>query len=153
VLIVCTGNSARSQIAEGLLRHEAGDAFEVFSAGTAPGQLRPEAIAVMREFSVDTSNQAAKPLDQFLGQRFDYIITVCDRAREQCPSFPGEYVRLHWPFEDPATIDDRTPEQRLEAFRNVRDKIHARIMFFLGEGAYSPDPQRAPTTADPAGLN
>lgn len=138
VLIVCTGNSARSQIAEGLLRHEAGEAFDVFSAGTAPGQLRPEAIAVMREFSVDISGQKAKPLDQFLGQSFDFVITVCDKAKEQCPSFPGEYVRLHWPFEDPAAADERSPEQRLQDFRNVRDKIHARIMFFLGEGSYYP---------------
>ena len=138
VLIVCTGNSARSQIAEGLLRHEAGDSFDVFSAGTAPGQLRPEAIAVMREFSVDISGQKAKPIDQFLGQPFDFVITVCDKAKELCPSFPGEYVRLHWPFEDPAAADERSPEKRLQDFRNVRDKIHARIMFFLGEGAYYP---------------
>ena len=137
VLIVCTGNSARSQMAEGFLRHEASDRFDVFSAGTDPGTLRPEAIQVMAEISVDISSQRAKPLDGFLGESFDYVITVCDKAREQCPAFPGETLHLHWPFDDPARAEG-TPEQRLDTFRKLRDKIPARVMVFLGEGHYWP---------------
>ena len=135
VLIVCTGNSARSQMAERLLRHEGGDRFEVYSAGTDPGTLRPEAVAVMKEMSIDISQQRSKSLDLFLGQPFDYVITVCDRAREKCPAFPGEMLRLHWPFDDPAAAGP-SAEDRIRAFRNVRDSIHARVMFFLGEGSY-----------------
>lgn len=135
VLIVCTGNSARSQMAEGLLRHEAGDRFDVFSAGTEPGQLRPEAVAVMKEIGIDISNHRSKPVEEFTGQSFDYVITVCDRAKEKCPSFPGDGLRLHWPFDDPASVHE--PENaRVEAFRRIRDRIHARLMVFLGEGAY-----------------
>jgi arsenate reductase len=135
VLIVCTGNSARSQMAEGLLRHEAGDMFDIVSAGTEPGTLRPEAVAVMREIAVDISGQWSKPLNQFLGQHFDYVITVCDKAKELCPVFPGEALRLHWPFDDPASAPG-TDEERLGAFRRARDRIHARLMVFLGEGDY-----------------
>ena len=102
VLFVCTGNSARSQMAEGLLRHEAGDRFEVFSAGTHPTQVRPEAIVVMREIGIDISPHRSKSVDEFAGQAFDYVITVCDNANETCPVFPGRARRLHWPFEDPA---------------------------------------------------
>ena len=122
-------------MAEGLLRHEAGDRFEIVSAGTDPGTLRPEAVAVMREMAVDISGQRSKPLDQFLGQHFDYVITVCDKARERCPVFPGETLRLYWPFDDPASAQG-SDEERLEAFRKVRDRIHARLMVFLGEGHY-----------------
>jgi arsenate reductase (thioredoxin) len=100
VLIICTGNSARSQMAEALLRHEAGDLYEVFSAGTNPGAGRPEAVTVMREISVDISAQRSKPMTMFQGQPFDFIITVCDKAREECPVLSGETERLHWPFED-----------------------------------------------------
>jgi arsenate reductase len=137
VLIVCTGNSARSQMAEGFLRHEARDRFDVVSAGTDPGTLRPEAIQVMAEIAVDISSQRAKPLEEFLGQSFDYVITVCDKAREQCPAFPGETLHLHWPFDDPAKVHG-APEERLATFRKLRDKIHARVMVFLGEGHYWP---------------
>src|SRR5438128_5852160 len=90
VLILCTGNSARSQMAEGLFRHETGDSCEVFSAGTNPAQVRPEAIAVMSEIGIDISGQRSKPVEEFTGQEFDYVITVCDHARELCPVFPGE---------------------------------------------------------------
>ena len=90
VLILCTGNSARSQMAEGLLRHDAGDRFEVFSAGTKPSQVRPEAIAVMRELGIDISGHRSKSVDEFAGQPFDYVLTVCDNAKESCPIFPGE---------------------------------------------------------------
>ena len=96
VLVVCSGNSARSQMAEALIRHEAGDVFEVFSAGTHPAQVRTEAVAVMRELGIDISAQRSKPLSEFEGQKFDFVITVCDRAREECPDFRGEQIgRAH----------------------------------------------------------
>ena len=135
VLVVCSGNSARSQMAEALIRHEAGDVFEVSSAGTHPGQVRVEAVAVMLDLGIDISAQGSKALTEFEGQKFDFVITVCDKAREECPVFPGEPQRLHWPFEDPAAFTE-TGEERLHAFRKLRDRIHARVMVFLGEGAY-----------------
>lgn len=135
VLAVCSGNSARSQMAEALIRHEAGDVFDVFSAGTHPAQVRAEAVAVMQDLGIDMSSQRSKPLTEFEGQEFDFVITVCDRAREECPIFSGEPERLHWPFEDPAAFTE-TGEERLQAFRRLRDRIHARVMVFLGEGAY-----------------
>lgn len=135
VLFICTGNSARSQMAEALLRHEAGDLYEICSAGTHPAAVRPEAVTVMREISVDISAQRSKPISTFQGQQFDFIITVCDKAREECPVLSGESERLHWPFEDPASFIE-VDEERLYAFRRLRDRIHARVMVFLGEGAY-----------------
>ena len=122
-------------MAEALIRHEAGDMFEVSSAGTHPAQVRVEAVAVMRELDIDISSQRSKPLTEFEGQNFDFVITVCDKAREECPIFSGAPERLHWPFEDPAAFTE-TGEGRLHAFRKLRDKIHARVMVFLGEGAY-----------------
>jgi arsenate reductase (thioredoxin) len=132
VLFLCTGNSARSQMAEGLLRHEAGELFEVFSAGTHPTQVRPEAIAVMNEIGSDISGHRSKSIDEFEGQDLDTVITVCDDAEESCPVFSGQTQRLHWPFEDPAAVEG-TEEQRKDAFRKVRDRIRGRIMVFLGE--------------------
>jgi arsenate reductase len=133
ILFLCTGNSARSQMAEGLLRHEAGDRFEVFSAGTHPSLVRPEAIAVMNEIGIDISGHRSKSVDEFTTQKLDTVITVCDNAKESCPVFPGGTRRLHWPFEDPALVQG-TDEQRKDAFRKIRDRIHGRIMVFLGEG-------------------
>lgn len=130
VLILCTGNSARSQMAEGLLRHEGGDRFEVFSAGTRPSQVRPEAIAVMAEIGLDISRHRSKSVDEFVGKDLDFVITVCDNAKETCPVFPGSVKRLHWPFEDPAAVEG-SGEVRKAAFRRVRDRIHGRIMVFL----------------------
>src|SRR2546430_1627584 len=104
ILILCTGNSARSQMAEGLLRHDAGDRFEVFSAGTEPRQLRPEAIAVMGEIGIDISSHRSKSVDQFTGQRFDYVLTVCDHAQESCPVFGGKTVTIHQSFKDPGAL-------------------------------------------------
>jgi arsenate reductase len=130
VLILCTGNSARSQMAEGLLRHEAGDRFEVFSAGTRPSHVRPEAIAVMAEIGLDISSHRSKSVDEFVGQDLDLVITVCDNAKETCPVFPGTVKRLHWPFEDPAAVEG-SEEVRKAAFRRIRDRIHGRIMVFL----------------------
>jgi arsenate reductase len=132
VLILCTGNSARSQMAEGLLRHEAGDAFEVFSAGTKPTAVRPEAIEAMSEIGIDISAHRSKSVDEFAGRQLDYVITVCDNAKESCPIFPGETTRLHWPFEDPAAVQG-SEEERKAVFRKIRDQIHGRIMVFLRE--------------------
>ena len=126
VLFLCTHNSARSQMAEGLLRHEAGERFEVFSAGTHPSKVRPEAIAVMKEIGIDISGHRSKSVDEFAGPDLDMVITVCDNAKESCPVFPGPTERLHWPFEDPASVEG-TEEQRQDAFRRVRDQIHGRI--------------------------
>jgi arsenate reductase (thioredoxin) len=122
ILILCTGNSARSQMAEGLLRHDAGDRFEVFSAGTKPGQVRPEAIAVMRELGIDISTHRSKSVDEFADENFDYVLTVCDSAKESCPIFPGHTNRLHRSFDDPAAVQGSEPE-RLAVFRRVRDEI------------------------------
>lgn len=132
VLILCTGNSARSQMAEGLLRHEAGDLFEVASAGVNPTRVRPEAIEVMRESGIDISAHHSKSVDEFIGQQFDYVITVCDNANEQCPTFPGHTKRIHWSFEDPAAVEG-DEVARLEVFRRVRDEItnHLRMLFEL----------------------
>jgi len=122
VLILCTGNSARSQMAEGLLRRDAGDRFEVSSAGTRPSQVRPEAIAAMRELGIDISGQRSKSVDEFAGQSFDYVLTVCDNARESCPIFPGKTAMIHRSFEDPAALEG-SKEERLALFRRVRDEM------------------------------
>lgn len=132
VLILCTGNSARSQVAEGLLRHAAGDRFEVFSAGTKPSIVRPEAIAVMHEIGIDISGNRSKSVNEFDGQQLDYVITVCDNAKESCPIFPAATKRLHWPFEDPASVQG-SEDERNSAFRKVRDRIRTRIRTFLDE--------------------
>ncbi len=129
VLILCTGNSARSQMAEGLLRHEGGATFEVHSAGTHPASVRPEAVAVMSELGIDISQHWSKSVDEFRGQEFDFVITVCDNANAACPHFPGNTRRLHWPFEDPAAVTG-TLAERLAAFRQVRDQIRAKVREF-----------------------
>ncbi len=130
VLILCTGNSARSQMAEGLFRHQGGDRYEVFSAGTQPSIVRPEAIAVMQEIGIDISGHRSKSVDEFVAQPLDLVITVCDNANESCPVFPGRTKRLHWPFEDPAHVEG-SDEQRKAAFRRVRDQIQLKIRSFL----------------------
>src|SRR3984893_16699830 len=112
ILILCTGNSARSELAEGLLRHDAGDRFEVFSAGTKPSQVRPEAIAAMRELGIEISSHRSQSVDEFNGQQFDYVLTVCDHAKESCPIFPGQTVAVHHNFEDPAALQG-SDEERL----------------------------------------
>ena len=130
VLILCTGNSARSQMAEGLLRHLANNRFEVASAGVAPTQVRPEAIAVMSEMGVDISHHHSKSVDEFTGQEFDYVITVCDNANEQCPIFPGNTKRVHWSFDDPAAAEGDEPA-RLAVFRRIREEILHRLRLFV----------------------
>ena len=129
VLILCTGNSARSQMAEGLLRHDAGDLFEAFSAGTRPSRVRPEAIEVMRELGIDISSQRSKSVDEFMDQLFDYVLTVCDNAKESCPVFPGKTVTMHRGFEDPAAFEG-SPDERLAHFRRVRDELREYLSTF-----------------------
>jgi len=129
VLILCTGNSARSQMAEGILRHDAGERFDVESAGTTPGSVRPEAIAAMQELGMDISRHRSKSVVEFDGQRFDYVITVCDSARETCPVFFGGAKRLHRSFDDPAARHG-SDEERLELFRRVRDELRAYLTDF-----------------------
>jgi arsenate reductase (thioredoxin) len=131
VLFLCTGNSARSQMAEGLLRHLAGDRFEVTSAGTRPVGLNPYAVEVMQEIGIDLTNHRSKSIEEFLIQPFDYVITVCDRAKAACPVFPAAVSSLHWNFEDPAAATGGKDE-RLAVFRHVRDEIADRIRTFLG---------------------
>ncbi len=128
-LILCMGNSARSQMAEGLLRHDAGNVYEVFSAGTKPSHVRPEAIAVMREVGIDISGHRSKSVDEFAGQDFDYVITVCDNAKESCPLFPAKTKRIHWSIEDPAAAQG-SEEELLAAFRRARDELRARLHAF-----------------------
>ena len=132
VLVLCTGNSARSQMAEGLFRHLGGDRYEVFSAGTHPSLVRPEAIAVLAEIGIDISGQRSKSVDEFVSQPLDLVITVCDNAKESCPVFPGRTERLHGPFEDPAHLEG-TEDERKAAFRKVRDQIRQRIQAFLAD--------------------
>jgi len=134
VLILCTGNSARSQMAEGLLRHLAADRFEVASAGVAPGHVRPEAVEVMRELGIDISSHRSKSVDEFIEQEFDYVITVCDNANEQCPVFPGRTKRIHWSFDDPAAAQG-DESARLGFFRRVRDEISERLEEFIRSGS------------------
>jgi arsenate reductase len=130
VLFLCTGNSARSQMAEGLLRTFGGGDFEINSAGTDPKELNPLAIEAMRESGIDISGQQSKSLERFLGQHFDYIITVCDRARDTCPTFPGDNQRIHWGFEDPAAVTGTRAEQ-LAVFRRVRNEISERLRVWV----------------------
>lgn len=129
VLVLCTANSARSQMAEGLLRHGKGDPYEVFSAGTHPKPVRPEAIAVMQELGIDISGQQSKNVDEFIGQHFDYVLTVCDSAKESCPIFPGKAVTIHHNFEDPANVQG-SEEERLALFRRVRDEMRQYLRGF-----------------------
>jgi arsenate reductase len=132
VLILCTGNSARSQMAEGLLRDIAGDRFEVESAGTIASFVRPQAIAAMAEIGIDISGHRSKCLDEFLNTEFDYVITVCDNANETCPIFPGPAKRIHWSFDDPAEATG-SQDQVAAVFRRVRDEIAKRLREFAAE--------------------
>ncbi|OGW81065.1 MAG: protein-tyrosine-phosphatase [Omnitrophica bacterium GWA2_52_8] len=126
VLILCTGNSCRSQMAEGILRHHGGDKFEVFSAGTKPSKVNEAAVEVMREIGIDISGQRSKNVSEFSRQHFHYIITVCDNAKEACPVFPGSGIRLHWAFPDPPHEKKRT-QAVMDEFRRVRDLIHEKF--------------------------
>ncbi|MEO0156184.1 MAG: arsenate reductase ArsC [candidate division WOR-3 bacterium] len=132
VLFLCYHNSARSQMAEGLLRELGGDKFDVYSAGIEPTKVHPLAIKVMQEIGIDISNQKSKSAVDFLSEHFGYIITVCDDAKEKCPVFPGIAMRLHWPFEDPA-LASGSEEKKLLVFRKVRDQIREKIINWLNE--------------------
>ena len=131
VLILCTGNSARSQMAEGLLRQLGGSAVEVHSAGTRASFVRPEAIQVMAELGIDISGHWSKTVDEFLGQPFDYVITVCDHANEICPVFPAKTNRIHQSFEDPPAPGVGSEAERLVIFRRVRDELRVWLTGFL----------------------
>lgn len=130
VLFLCTGNSARSQMAEGILRHWAGDRFEVFSAGTRPAGLNPNAVTAMAEMGIDIAGRRSKSVEEFADQQFDYVITVCDSAKESCPIFPGAAQRIHYSFQDPAAAQGSVEEQ-MAVFRRVRDQIDERLREFL----------------------
>jgi protein-tyrosine-phosphatase/DNA-binding transcriptional ArsR family regulator len=129
VLFLCTHNSARSQMAEAILRQMGGDQVEVFSAGSMPTEVHPEALAVLHEVGIDTTGLAAKSLEQFVGEPLDYIITVCDRVRDICPSFRGDPSQAHWSIADPAVVED--PERRAQAFREVLKELQVRIRYLL----------------------
>jgi len=137
VLFLCTGNSCRSQMAEGWLRHYAGERAEVSSAGTKPAGLNPTAVSVMREAGVDISGRRSKHLDEFINQDFLFVITVCNAAREACPVFPSALYQLHWSFEDPAAAAG-TEEERLAVFRKVRDEIREQVRQFAEREGFLP---------------
>lgn len=132
VLILCTGNSARSQMAEGLLRHFGGDKFEVESAGVISSFVRPQAIEAMKEIGIDISSHRSKSVEEFQGQEFDYVITVCDNAKENCPFFSASTELVHWSFDDPAEAVGSDEEQSA-VFRRVRDEIQNRLKSFMYE--------------------
>ncbi len=146
VIFVCTHNSARSQMAEGMLRAWGGDRFEVLSAGTEATRVRPEAIEVMREIGIDVGDHASKTLEPFMGEAFDWLITVCDQAREACPTIPGVRQQAHWSIDDPTAVagDEAV---RLAAFRVARERLRDRIREFLlaagGTDLPSPAPGRS----------
>ncbi len=129
VLFVCTGNSARSQIAEAVLKQVGGQDFAVFSAGTEPSDVNPYTVRVLADAGIDWSGARSKSIDEFVGQPFDYIITVCDRARQSCPIFPGAYDPLHWGLEDPAEVEG-TEADRLGAFERTHMELIQRIRLF-----------------------
>ena len=132
VLFLCTHNSCRSQMAEGLLRDMAGDKFEVSSAGVDPTSVHPLAKKVMKEIGIDISGQQSKSVDEFLDKEFDYVITVCDNVRQTCPFFPGNHELLHWSLEDPA-IALGSEKERLLVFRKVRDQIRENIRHLIAQ--------------------
>ncbi|HVM29891.1 MAG TPA: arsenate reductase ArsC [Candidatus Limnocylindrales bacterium] len=132
VLFVCTHNSARSIMAEALLRHHGGPDFEAFSAGTEPGEVRPLTLRVLHEAGLDTRGLRAKSVDELREQHFDYVITVCDQARQACPAFPGNHHSLHWGYEDPSTAAG-SEEDRLRAFRRVCMQISGRVTQFVSD--------------------
>ena len=133
VLILCTGNSARSQMAEGILRHDGGGMFEVESAGIAPSHVRPEALQAMQEIGIDITGQRSKSVDEFTGRDFAYVITVCDNAKESCPVFPGGTTRIHQSFDDPPPPSVGNYESRMAIFRRVRDEIREWMGGFIKE--------------------
>ena len=134
VLLLCTHNSCRSQMAEGIVNHYLGDRFQAFSAGTEATRVNPLAIQVLAELGIDISGHRSKTLDEFAGEKFDYVITLCGSAKEQCPLFFGGVERIHIGFDDPSQVTG-TPEEILPQFRRVRDEIRSRLEeFFAADG-------------------
>jgi arsenate reductase len=144
VLFLCTHNSARSQMAEGLLRAMGGDRFEVHSAGTEATSVRPEAIMVMPEIAIDIGGQASKPLERYVHADVAWLVTVCDEAREACPTLPGVRNQLHWSIEDPAAVSG---DGRMAAFRAARDELRARIGRFIEDAGRTPAEADRPASA------
>ncbi|MBD3167851.1 MAG: arsenate reductase [candidate division Zixibacteria bacterium] len=132
IIFICTANSCRSQMAEGLLREMSNGQFEVYSAGTSPSFVNPLAIGVMGELGIDISEQRSESIDDYIGDEFDYVITVCGRAEEECPMFPGNAEKIHWPIDDPAEANG-TEDNILKAFREARDDLKRRIESFIRE--------------------
>jgi len=132
VIFICTGNACRSQMAEGLLRHMAGDKFEVYSAGSHPSRLHPASVAVMAEWGIDIARHTAEPIDDYLETGIDIVITVCDNAQQICPTFPGNVKRIHWGLDDPYHGWGAEPEDLLP-YREIRDELKDRIKVFLTE--------------------
>jgi arsenate reductase (thioredoxin) len=151
VLFLCTGNSCRSQMAEGALRKLAGDRFEAASAGTSPTQINPMAVRVMAEIGIDISEQRSKSVVEMMGEQFDYVVTVCDRAREACPVIPGGATKLHWSFDDPASAEG-SEEKRLEVFRRVRDEIVSSVREFVVDHVGSMDKPSDAVGGNPVGM-
>lgn len=138
VLILCTANSSRSQMAEGLLRHIAGRSMHVYSAGAQPSAVNPLAIRAMAARGLDIRHHRSKSMMEFFDQPFDYVITVCDNAAESCPLFPGRAKRIHWGFPDPASVIG-TEEERLDAFERVRDALEATLKAWCEDLAQAED--------------
>jgi arsenate reductase len=130
VLFVCTGNSCRSQMAEGMLKHYGNGEFEVYSAGLRPSHVHPLAIKALAELDIDITNQYSKTVNEFIGQEFSYVVTVCGSAKELCPVFPGKYNALHWSIEDPASTSG-TEEEMMKVFRKVRQNILEKVKHFV----------------------
>ncbi len=145
VLFVCTHNSARSQMAEGMLRAWGESRFEVFSAGTEATTVRREAIAAMAEIGIDIGGHTSKTLEPFLGESFSWLITVCDQAQESCPTLPGVAQQAHWSIDDPSAVEG-TERERLEAFRRARDVLRGRIQMFILAAGRDDLPATEPTT-------
>ena len=148
VIFVCTHNSARSQMAEGMLRSWGGDRFEVFSAGTEATSVRAEAIQVMREIGIDISGQESKTLEPFLGQGFSWLVTVCDQAKEACPTLPGVVQQAHWSIDDPSAAEG-DDEARLQAFRGARDALGGRVRDFMLIAGEEPPPMAGRVGGEP----
>src|SRR5687768_9990038 len=144
VIFVCTHNSARSQMAEGMLRAWGGDRFEVHSAGTEATRVRLEAIAAMAEIGIDIGAQTSKTLEPYLGESFSWLITVCDQAKEACPTIPGVRQQAHWSIDDPSAVDG-DEEVRLAAFREARDRLRDRVHTFILAAGRGDLPQPEPT--------
>jgi arsenate reductase len=136
VLFLCTGNSARSQMAEALLGARGGSDFQVVSAGTEPHGLNPYTVRVLAESGIDWSGAKSKSVNEFVGKSFDYVVTVCDQARQTCPFLPGRHRRLHWDLEDPAAVEG-TDAQKIEAFRHTMAELEARLPEFIAEARRS----------------